>query len=353
MSKMEPARVMNRHSFTHLKRRRGALTSILLVVCALAGGLLYWQWSNQPLPAPETAPLDRLVRWLALHDLEREPAERQLALVNRLESELQQQAMPAADASLVPAAWLTRLHANVAVLKRTWFFSRVAQYADCPREQRLDFLRERLAAVVRWSNLTAREQAASPAPDHSPGLFADIEQWLAEAQGQSHTDAVKAVSDGVVCWLACYDLSDQPTSVRVLLANRIVQQLQRGQRPDDIEVPLDDRQTRQLVHNSELLMEAWTTELARQFDALPAHEHDAFVDRLLANINDWGIAELLARPSSTPSQAAPSRLLRTVNTWVDRAEADDKPLLRKLVKHVQYRVLVQQLRQWIPRGQSA
>jgi hypothetical protein len=220
---------MNRNSISHLSRRRGTLASVLLVTSALAGSLLYWQWHRQPLPAPETAAVEQLVRWLALHDIERVPDEQQLALVNRLESEFRHDDTPSTDTSWVPASWMSRLQANICVLKRVWFFSRVNQYANCPPQGRLDFLRERLDVVAQWSQISAKLNTEdTPTSDPSATLFSDIERWLVSTDGPSRTHAAEAVKDGVICWLACYDLRDQPPQVRTELANRIVEQLEQG-----------------------------------------------------------------------------------------------------------------------------
>lgn len=345
---------MNRNSLSQLNRRRGTLASVLLVASAFAGSLLYWQWHRQPLPSPDTAAVEQLVRWLALHDIERVPNEQRLALVNRLESEFQKEDTPSTDTSWVPASWMSRLQTNISVLKRVWFFSRVDQYASCSHDRRLSFLRERLDVVAQWSAISARLNPEDPqTSDPSATLFGDIQRWLSSTEGSARIQAAEAVKDGVICWLACYDLHDQPLPVRTALAHRIVEQLERGQRTTQISLPLDEDQHDQLVENSKLLMESWTIELSKEFGELPIHQRDEFVDHLLTKIDNWGLKQLLFPSASEQENATSQRFMQTVNSWVDRADNQDRPGLRDLVAHVQYRMLVQQLRRWLPRDQRA
>jgi hypothetical protein len=141
--------------------------------------------------------------------------------------------------------------------------------------------------------------------------------------------------------------------VRTELANRIVEQLEHGQRTNQISLPLDEGQHHRLVENSKLLMESWTIELSKEFVVLPPHQRDEFVDHLLAKVDDWGLKQLLFPSTSKQENAISSRFMQTVNSWIDRANDRERPCLRELVAHVQYRLLVQKLRRWLPRDQRA
>jgi hypothetical protein len=118
-------------------------------------------------------------------------------------------------------------------------------------------------------------------------------------------------------------------------------------------LPLDEDQHRQLVENSKLLMESWTIERAKQFVVLPTHRRDEFVDHLLAKVDNWGLQQLLFPSTTEQENVTSSRFMQTVNCWIERANEQERPCLRELVAHVQYRLLVQQLRRWLPRDQRA
>ena len=258
---------MNRKSLSQLGRRRGALASALLVACALAAGGLYWQWQRQPLPSPRSATIEQLVRWLALHDVERVTHDQQLALVDRFESEFQQTNLPSTDTSWIPASWMVRLQTNLAVLKRVWFFSRVEQYAHCPNADRLDFLRRRLDVVARWTEVSARFNAnESSESNASASWFTDIDDWCACSKGPVKDNVQTALTDGLICWLACDDLQVQPPSVRAALADRIVASLEDGQSTDrEFGLRLSSAEQQRLAENAKLLMESWALKLSKEF----------------------------------------------------------------------------------------
>jgi hypothetical protein len=322
--------------------------------CALAAAGLYWQWQRQPLPSPTSATTEQLVRWLALHDVKRLSNDQQLALVDRFESEWQQATPRSSDTSWVPASWMVRLQSNLAVLKQVWFFSRVDQYAACPNEVRLSFLRQRLDAIARWTEVSASFNTETP-PESNPSAswFTDIEHWLACSQGPVKDRVQTALTDGVICWLACYDLQVQPPSVRMALADRIVASLEQGQRTTEMRLPLNSAEHQQLAENAKLLMESWAIKLSKQFVQLPAHQRDEFVDRLLTKIDDWGLNQWLVHSTSNQASSNATQLMATVDTWIARASQEDRPPLHELISHVKYRMLVQQLRQWLPGNQRA
>jgi hypothetical protein len=160
--------------------------------------------------------------------------------------------------------------------------------------------------------------------------------------------AESALTDGLICWLACHDLSGQPHAVRAELAHRIVEQLKRDHQAGQLGLPLNAAERLQLAENAKLLMESWAIELSKQFVALPAHQRDPFVDQLLVNIDDWGLRKWLFPASATELSTSQVQLTQTINAWIARASEEDRSSLREFVKHIQYRVIVLQLRRWLP-----
>ena len=100
-------------------------------------------------------------------------------------------------------------------------------------------------------------------------------------------------------------------------------------------------------------MESWTVKLSIQFAVLPAHQRDEYVDQLLAKFEQWGLHHLVVSSAWEEKAASPARLMKTVDAWIEHASDEDRSTLRELMSHVRYRMLVHQLRQWLPRHERA
>ena len=81
------------------------------------------------LPHPSDANRDQLFRWLVLRDIESQPKDLQMALVQRLEEELADGVPEQSEGSL-NFDQNARLATNIAVLQRLWFEFGVEEYAE-------------------------------------------------------------------------------------------------------------------------------------------------------------------------------------------------------------------------------
>jgi hypothetical protein len=347
-----------------MKRRMGLILLVLVgAACLAVAALAAWYQLFMRLPDPNTANRAGLVQWLVLRDLSTEPQEVQLALVDRLQAELKAGWQATSGEKSLGPAFRARLHKNAAHLQELWFKSRAAKYAGLAADEQMCFLSEQIETVARWSavELPLDDPGSRPAEpgDSATRFFVQIEDWIETAKGDEREQMIRAVQDGVVCWLAMRDLAEQPRVVRRELAKRIVRELNAGLKLDEILLDLSAAQRKRLLANGELLLEAWLCDEARAFAALPEAERPAYIDRQIDDVMRWGVLEALGAPEGQPDEstsqpeagsahraarlAGLARLSELVPNWLERAEPAERGDLAQLVSHVQARLLQRQL----------
>jgi hypothetical protein len=255
-------------------------------------------------------------------------------------------------ASSLSSEYQRRLARNVAILKETWFQSRVDGYFLLPPTERFDYLDQQVETVMIWStvdvacdavdtSLTAEQQRH----EFSMLFFADVERWIAEAEASCAERMTRAVRDGLTCWLATRDLSEEPMATRQTLAERIVDDLNSGLHLDRLIQDLAPQQKARLSANSHLLLEAWLHRESETFAALPSDQRAAYVDVRIDEFSHWGFLESMAGDveESLPEGSGLTQLLLEVETWIQRAPPEKQADLRALVHAIQQRFLWQSL----------
>jgi hypothetical protein len=303
------------------------------------------------LPEPATASRAGLVRWLVQRDLSSESEGCRIALVDRLTDEVR-----AADAWSEPVTLTPRQRAqlqdNLAVLKKTWFLSRVDRLLQLPAAGRDAYLDEEIAVVYAWGSVDALLMPADNAPtnagDVDPGvdLMHQIDVWLAEASGPPRDNMVNALNLAVARWLATHDLAEQSPGFRSELAQRVALQLDyEPELTANVDALLPAERAR-LLENGRLLMETWFCECAADYAQIPGRgEKASFVDRQIERIEKWGVVDFFAgsEAQDDSSGALGLQLMEMVQHWIDRAPANQQPMLRDLFHAVQQRYVIRLL----------
>ncbi len=386
------------------RKHRGILAAAVLGALGVAVLVVALRVWATYVPAPETASRAGLMRWLVLRDLAMESPETQLAVLERVEQELEQETVVTDTGDSLSHAQHRQLLENVSFLKRYWFQQRLEEYAQCRESQRRRFVQQQVDKLAAWSRVDAwlasahaddaarspGDGADSPVGGRAPSLISQVETWIQGTPEPQRPIARQAVCEGVVCWLATDDLSDYGMDSRRHLARRIANHLDAGRRADESASGLTHQQRVRLAANGELLLEAWLYDEKDRYFALPADKRPAHVDECIDSFLRWGVLELLAEaPSATPTadsraqagtsvgtagNSAPTggagaatsstaiapaprrthaelvaagrkRFLSLVDEWLRRADPEDRQELQQLVATIQQRMLVRQLRE--------
>lgn len=299
------------------------------------------------LPDPATASRAGLVRWLVQRDLSREPESRRVVLVDRLTDEVRSVGDWSGPLDLTPRQ-RTRLSDNLAVLKKTWFLSRVTRLFEIPKADRNGFLDEQIAVVYAWGSVDAllvrTEDGQTQPGDSDAGvdLMYQIDMWLAEASGPTREKMVNALNLGVGRWLATHDLAEQTPEFRSELADRVALQLDCEPHLTSILDELPPTERTRLTENGRLLMEAWFHDCATKYAGIPSRdEKRAFVDGQIERIEKWGVLHFFADDNAQDDSSVPLglELIEMVQQWIDQAPAGRQPILRDLFNAVQQRLV--------------
>ena len=340
------------------KRGLAALTIILAIA---AGAIAAGSWMFQGPPDPTTASREAILRWLVLSDITHQPVATQLALVDRLEGELQK-GLDVPPADTLGEKRLEVFSRNVTALKRLWFIERVKQYHSLPGQERKHFMDERVATVLAWSSMEDALQSSGKSNTDVSNtdvsstniggavstFFDEIETWIAEESDVTlQGEMSAAVYDGLVRWLATHTLAEHPMSVRTELALRIAEQLDAGLQltglPDDQESSSANEESEMLRDNCELLMEAWVRVQAQRYYGLARDSQEAFIAQQIDNVTKWGVIELLAGGDGKPAHGA-MRMLTLSQQWIERAPEEQRPQLQNLLRAVQAHMMMRMLK---------
>lgn len=331
--------------------RYHGLAALAALVVIAAGAVTAGSWMLLRDPDPATASRQTLLRWLVLSDIARQPRARQLALVDRLETELQA-GFDVSQADQLSDQRRTLLQENITTLKRLWFVERVEQYSALSAAEKSAFMDERVNTVLAWTAMEDALQAGGDGGLAAAAFFDEIQAWVdAEEDPARRARMTAAVQDGVVRWLSTHPLDDQPPGVRAELALRIAAQLDAGLRLSSLSSSQPSEEKRRLKQNAELLFQAWLLEQSRLYFDLPESERAAFVDRRIDNVTDWGVLNLLAEEQSDNTQAqGAARLLALTQAWIAAAPEEDQPKLQALTTAVQARMFLRMLQSSFGRG---
>lgn len=172
-----------------LRRHRGTLTVLvsaaMIVAGAVAVATLY-----RPLPLPEQANRDQLLRWLVLRDLSRESEETRAVLVRRLDQEFATGEIDfAATGEKLSLEHRQRLWRNVELLMEPWFFDKLEGYLATENEQRVAYLDHLIDTIDHWRKIEILRPGATPGADDEslasvgatkgfvPTFFAQVHKW--------------------------------------------------------------------------------------------------------------------------------------------------------------------------------
>lgn len=355
-----------------VRRHRGLLATALLLALGVTGlaGAGYYLWLHR-LPPPSAASRGELLRWLVLRDVAAEPPGVQRALVDRLQKELLAGlAAEGHDTGGLSGAYREQLERNLATLQRVWFEVRTEQYARLAPDDKQAFLEEQIAVVAAWSSLSSTEFEA-PAGDESDGagdrsdlqrsaasrFFDNIERWIASAEGARREQMNAGVRDGLVCWLAMYDLAEQPVSLRRDLAVRIARELDAGLDAASARDGAPSDRKAQLVKNGWLLLEAWLQVQAREYADLEGDGRRAFLDQRIDSLARWNLTSLVqpehsAADSSSSSAGSMAALSGRVDGWIERADQPLRGSMQQLADDFRRRMMWRALTGALPRKVS-
>jgi hypothetical protein len=278
----------------------------------------------------------------------------QQAWVDRLQTEL------TSDEPLVgggsekielSSGFKARLLANINTLQSVWFEMRCAQYAQLPPAERDVFMLDQLEVVGAWAKIGSL-LAAEPVPVDvaTRHLIEKIDHWVQEAQGQEREDMIAAVNAGTLCWLSTSDLTTYPAGVKRELAVHLAMELDRGAKPKVEGMVTDSARQAKLVANAGQLVEAYIHSVAQQFDALKTKaERNQFVDGQLANVEKWGVGDLLSSGNSAPASKATAALalVEQSKLWIAHASDEERPAVQGLVTAIEQRLLWKQMPKWL------
>ena len=198
-------------------------------------------------------------------DVTQQPLETQIALVDRLEKELQQGLDPADGIDLSEArqevADAECFGAKAVVVRRTsTAISPPGESAARTFHGRAH--RDRVGLVELGNRVADRRTSGPGAASAVAEFFEEIETWMNdETDIALQAKMETAVREGVVRWLVKQSLTQQPMSVRTELATRIARHLDAGFQVSELQDAKPAEAT-MLRENCELLMEAWLRQQA-------------------------------------------------------------------------------------------
>ena len=328
------------------------MRSPIRTVCLLAalfggGGLTAWSYWSWRLPDhPDQANREQLFRWLVFREVENEPRSVQVALVNRLEEELRD-GLEDQNQVALSETYQQRLNRNILCLKKAWFDDRVDRYQECPPKQRSDYLSRQIETVQIWSEIDlGGDDPEANRHAFTMQFFDDVERWIAEASPPRQAIMTQTVRDGMSCWLATRDLQQEPPATRAEVASLVIAELDAGMKWDAAAFPLTAKQQRTLTENAKLLMESWALEQSEHFATLKVADRSEYLDALFDRVFAWDCWDLLyenTAPASLSEQVQQWTAL--TDGWIERADPEQQPAVRKFVAAAQRRMMWRQLQQ--------
>ncbi len=321
------------------------------VFASLAVGLLAVSaFATKPfwyLPHPTHASRTDLLRWIALRDVGDYPRELQVSLVDGLEAQVDPAALSAtAEPNALVARFAARIQQNAEVLKRVWFESRCERYADCPSQDRIPYLLERIDVLLGWSEvLDAARPPAAQAKSFLDDFTQEVGTWIAAAPDSTRGRMETAVRDAIVCWLATRDVAEESLASQQSLARILHDHLTSPAASNEPPpLPLNSEQQSRLRANGMLLIKAWLREQAARFDAAEPEGRVELLDQCLESVYTCSAHPYLqAAPGDATATSLPAALAE-LPAWIESVEPEERPRLASFLQQLQGRVMARFMR---------
>lgn len=291
------------------------------------------------LPSPVTADRDGLVRWLVFAEIRDREESVQLALLDRLQEVFSTdgEAMTVENTGLSESLQ-QRLERNMLFLQELWFYTRCEQACALGAAARPEFLDRQIYFAERWGDLT-------PSND-GPDVFDLIDDWIAAVEGEKKRKAQDGVRWALHRFLQTRDLAEYPESMRLELANRIVEDLEYGSRLDAYDSnasseAAEDKEPDEgrLEKNGLLLIKTWLTDQARQYSRMSVTAQSAYLAKRLQQIQDWNVVAMFGGSDEANRLEALAKFASTTQKWVDEASDENRPAMQKLFRDIAQRLL--------------
>ena len=313
-----------------LQRHRGILTwlafSMIIAVSGAFGGYLWFV----RLPHPSEASQRELFRWLVQRNLVEEPFEIRLALLDRLEKELEQKIDVSEVREQLSDSQLSRLKTNIELLKRDWFVSRADNYAELSSEERSDFLKAQIVVLTTFSSLRFEANDGHPRSrfDTLESFFNMIESLIDAADAETRQRMLAVVRDGVVCWLSTNDLSQESHAIQLGLIDRFEDSEEDVQSGNSTTLTWSQEDVEQLRRNSLLLQRVWFTDRAQRLVQLPASERKRYLIDQINIVKRWS-AIRLPEPEATATRPT---FFQRIEEWIEQATSQEQTAMRQAVR---------------------
>ena len=337
-----------------IHRHRGVLTGLTLAALLSVSALVLVRTLGA-LPDPATANAEGVFRWLVLRDLAAEPPEVPRTLVARLETLLQEPIDVSAAADLSQSQQRL-LAVNSRLLRRVWREQAVDGYFACGGAGRVAYLDRQVDTVARWSAVDARlrEQATEGGNNTAGGAswFDEMHVWMNEASGQRQREITEVVRQGLLRWMARYDLATEAFATRLALVDALLEEMSRDTDVSNQISELTSDEQQRFWLNVDLLARTAMIDRARTYDRTPQPDRMAFLGQQIQLVTQRKVVDQFLRATSTSGKIAKAAgLVETLARWTREAPEEDRPLMSRfsadLKKHqllLHQRSLLQRLK---------
>ncbi|HIF30090.1 MAG: hypothetical protein ABGX22_01285 [Pirellulaceae bacterium] len=337
-----------------LPRRRFILLigmPIIIFGAAIPFAAFRWMVPRDPL----NANMVQLGRWLATYDVSDETLKVQQQLVDRIQSSLPALSKSTASEHHLSTSQQDRLLANAERLQQVWFEQRTRQGSALKgNPQRVEFFRKQVASLLEMAELANRlvtKEGSRKDGDSMREFLANVAQWQSDASPNLRQAMKDTVRDGLLVYLAYFDVGDISLGSRRALAVRTAHSLDTPGRPNTPPVKFEGPARKTLQRNAELLMEGWFHTQAGDFDGKPTVEKTTFVIDLVARVKAWDLPVLLSAGGSKEETDQTKILLRLneqIDVWIERAEPVVKLKMQALADAVRQQLVWDSLKGLVP-----
>lgn len=162
-------------------------------------------------------------------------------------------------------------------------------------------------------------------------------------------DPVTTDLRGLLRWLVTRDLSQEPAEVQEQLLTRLEVELRNGLDVGGARDQLTDLQRAQLIENADFLGRLWFLQQVDRYFAQIDAERLQFLDGLIDEIQQAGIAKTLAHLMANENRTAPENmwvsLRERIQRWTAVLEPSRKAQAEQFVAAVQGNLLLRALRE--------
>jgi hypothetical protein len=336
-----------------LSRRNVLLLVLPIIILVAATPFIVFRWM---IPRdPLDANMAQLGRWLATYDVRDQTLEVQQTLVDRIQSSMPTLEATASNDHRFSSRQQDQLLTNAERLQQVWFEKRSRQSSELNNNpQRVEFFRKQVATLLQMANLANR--LITPTDNQEDGeamrqFLANVARWQVEAAPNLRQVMKDGVRDGLLVYLAYFNVSDISPGSRRSLAVRTAKALDSPGSPQMPPVKLEGPARKTLQTNAALLMEVWFQVQAVEYDNTGVAERPHFVVDLVARVKAWDLPKLLSG-SDSQSKADQTKLLlhlqEQTELWIDRAPSELSSKMQALTYAVRQQLVWDSLRGFIP-----